>query len=173
MYYPKAKITENLLSSVGQFILKDTARPYQGPYYSTFDGKYFTGSVPSADSKQLISIKGISSNKTNDPTSNHPVPTENDYKAGQITRYVSKRVNSGADTIMEITKETSEALKNNPLYVTSSFPWKITGKLRDDKSNPNHPIYGVLDTNNRTLQSQEKQIPGISKVFINLIEFYK
>lgn len=173
MYYPKSKITENLKASLGQFILKETSQPYQGSYFSTFDGKYFTGASPSDDSKELLGPTSIAIKPVVSPTSTYPVPSEADYTKGDFIRYASKRVNSGPDTIKEISKEKSEALKNNPLYVTVEFVWRITGPLRDDLSNKNHPIYGVLDTNNRTLHALEPKIPGITKVFVNLIEFYK
>lgn len=173
MYYPKSKITENLNASLGQFILKDTAQPYQGLYFSTFDGKYFTGGSPSDDSKELLGPTSVKVDQVVSPTSAYPQPTSDDYKKGEFIRYASKRVNSGPDTIMEISKETSTALKNNPLYSLVEFPWKITGPIRDDSSNKNNPIYGVFDINHRTLHSLESKIPGITKVFVNLIEFYK
>jgi hypothetical protein len=173
MYYPKSKITENLKASFGQFILKDTAQPYQGLYFSTFDGKYFTGGSPSDDSKELLGPTSVKPVPVISPSNHQPVPTDADYAKGEFIRYASKRVNSGPDTIMEISKETADSLKTNPLYLITGFSWKITGPLRDDLSDKNHPIYGVLDINKRVLKANEYLIPGISKVFINLIEFYK
>ena len=173
MYYPKSKITENLKTGGNEFLYKETLQPYKGYYYSTFDGKYFAGASPTVGNKELITAKKSQTKAQTNPSQHYPIPTTDDYNKGYITRYVCKRVNSGVKTIMEITKENSEQVKKNPLYVTTSFNWKITGELRDDLSNPNNPIYGVVDTNRRVLHEQEKIIQGISLVFINLAQYYR
>jgi hypothetical protein len=46
MYYPKSHITPNLYSN-GEFsIVGSNNTPYTGYYFSTIDGKYFTGRYP-------------------------------------------------------------------------------------------------------------------------------
>jgi hypothetical protein len=173
MYYPKSKITENLKTDGNGFLIKETLQSYKGYYYSTFDGKYFAGASPTIGNKELITTTKTKAKEQTNPQTHSPAPTPEDYQKGYVTRYVCKRVNSGINTIMEITKENSEQLKNNPLYATTSFNWKISGELNTDLSNPNNPIYGAVDVNRKTLHDQEKKIPGISLVFINLAQYFR
>jgi hypothetical protein len=44
-YYPKSRIIEDQKANPGQFITAD-GKSYSGPYYTTFDGKVFTGKNP-------------------------------------------------------------------------------------------------------------------------------
>jgi hypothetical protein len=44
-YYPKSRIIENQKANPGEFTLP-SGRDYTGPYYTTFDGKSFTGANP-------------------------------------------------------------------------------------------------------------------------------
>jgi len=43
-YYPKSKIKVGKLTNGTEFTLN--GKPYSGPYYETFDGKFFTGKNP-------------------------------------------------------------------------------------------------------------------------------
>jgi hypothetical protein len=45
MYYPKTQIETNLYSS-GDLLIESTRLPYTGFYFSTYDGKYFSGKEP-------------------------------------------------------------------------------------------------------------------------------
>ena len=45
MYYPKTQIETNLYSS-GDLLIESTRLPYSGFYFSTYDGKYFSGKEP-------------------------------------------------------------------------------------------------------------------------------
>ena len=45
MYYPKTQIETNLYSS-GDLLIESTRQPYSGFYFSTYDGKYFSGKEP-------------------------------------------------------------------------------------------------------------------------------
>jgi len=46
MYYPLSQITTNLSTSNGEFILVGSRDEYTGNYFSTSDGKYYTGNTP-------------------------------------------------------------------------------------------------------------------------------
>ena len=172
MYYPKFEITPNLYTDGTKFILGSTGKFYKGSYYSTTDGKFFTGSDYSPNAEELFPPK---SNNiiSNSITPNHytSIPNDTDYKNGFFIRYAIKRVNSGFETIKEIQSDDFAKIQSNPLYTSVSFKWKITGPLYDDLSNKNHPIYGIIDTNKRTLTPLEKKIPGISKFFFDLAQF--
>ena len=45
IYYPKANITPNLFSN-GEYVLNGSNEPYTGYYFSTYDGKFYTGRTP-------------------------------------------------------------------------------------------------------------------------------
>jgi len=168
MYYPKNKIITNLYTSGNELFNKTTLQPYIGHYFSTFDGKFFSKKEPSSDSIELIKFsKDVNRNQQ---TFDHfsPVPGNDDYEKGFITRYAIKRINSGVDTIKEISKNDFQKVKNNILYSSVQFDWKITGELYD---NPDKLIYGIIDTNRRTIQKNEKIIPGLGIVFRNLSQF--
>ncbi len=176
MYYPKSKIQEGLYTSGNEFIISSTKEKYAGYYYATYDGKYYTGQSPTDSSLLLIkpqdSIKDIS---TRGPEFYYPVITEADYNNGYITRYFSKRVNGDATNILEITEKDYDRYTDTleVLYITTQLDWKISGPLYDDFSNPNMPVYGVVDTNKRMIKLKEKEIPCLGLYLHNLTQFYE
>ena len=46
MYYPKSQIKTNLYTNGDQYVVKSTQQPYVGYYWTTSDGKIFTGKTP-------------------------------------------------------------------------------------------------------------------------------
>lgn len=174
VYYPLSEITENLYTPGYEFIEKDTGKFYTGDYFSTTDGKYFTGKTISINSKELLyTNKSEKSTVVSGFTNDAVIPTESDYEKGSFTRYVIKRVNSGSESILEVSEENFEKSKKNPLYNQVQFVWHITGPLYDDFSNMSYPIQGVVSKNMETIQSLEHKLPGLSEVFNNYSQFYK
>ena len=173
MYYPKSEITPNLYTNGTELVNVVTGAYYKGPYYATSDGKFYTGNDYSPSAQELIKPSINLNNNTATPQSYTPQPTINDYTNGYFVRYVIKRVNSGVETIKEINTQEFKTIQRNPLYSFTSFKWKITGPLFDDLSDMNHPVYGIINTNKRTLLGEEKKIPGISKFFVNLAQYSK
>lgn len=172
MYYPLSEITENLYTAGSEFVYLATRQPYTGYYFSTTDGKYFTGKTNNSSAREIIKATQSTNTYLVQPPSYYlPNPNDEDYEKGFITRYIIKRVNSGEDTIKEVSKQEYERLKNNPLYNRVELEWKITGRVSDDLSNMLYPIYGVSSTNRMKINQLESKIPGISKVFKNYTEF--
>ncbi len=54
IYYPKANITPNLFSN-GEYVLNGSNEPYTGYYFSTYDGKFYTGREP-GDGTNLFNL---------------------------------------------------------------------------------------------------------------------
>lgn len=55
MYYPKSQITSNLSTNGEEFQLLSTGEYYTGKYFSTSDGKFYTGATPQdGDTLELI-----------------------------------------------------------------------------------------------------------------------
>lgn len=170
MYYPINKIVTDLFTAGNEFAVAATLRPYKGYYFSTFDGKYFTGNKSAANSVELMKYTVNKSTTSNQQLSFYsPTPSEDDYKKGFIKRYFIKRVNAGIDTIKEISKADYEKNKKNILYIFTQLDWKITGPLYDI---PGHiSVSGIIDTNKRTVIKKEKELPGINFYIKNLSQF--
>jgi hypothetical protein len=197
-YYPKSRIIENRQANQGEFILPD-GKEYIGPYYTTFDGQSFTGanpftlnSRPLIPSSASIDLKGsINSNapKYNslnplnlsliDPTPFTPIPTLEDYRKGKITRYFARQRNGTQFKIMEINKETFDALNNRSkglntsLWKTISIFWQISGPERTQVVNGIRRQAGIIDTNQRVLDNAEKNFIGIKQYLTDLKQFVK
>lgn len=172
MYYPLSEVIDNQYTSGGEYVEIDTLKPYKGYYYSTTDGKAFIGKTFSPLAKELIKLnRTLKSPGVDTPKYHVAVPTEEDYRNGYMIRYVIKRVNSGADTIKEVSKEDYTRTILNPLYTQKSFKWILTGPLFDDLSNPEYPVYGIITTNQKTVLDMEKDISGVSDFFSNYSQY--
>lgn len=193
-YYPKSRIIENQQANPGEFLLPD-GKEYTGPYYTTFDGKSFTGSNPySLNSIPLTKInipdspfnQPLSETYNNlkplnlsliDPTPFTPKPTEEDYKRGKITRYFARQRNGTKFKIMEIDQKTYDNLSNNrgglntSLWKVISIFWQISGPLHDQKVNGIRTRAGIIDTNQRVLNNAEKNFIGLKQYLTDLKQF--
>ena len=171
MYYPKSEILKVDYTSGTEFLVKSTLVFYTGDYYATNDGKYFSGKEYSPSTQQLVPISdnlgGINEIKSYD--FHYAMPSEDDYSKGSFTRYVIKRVNSGFETILEVDQTEYERAVKDPLYSTAKFFWKLTGPLYTTPEG----IPGIVNTNQKTLESLEKVIPGITNYFTNLAQYAK
>ena len=200
-YYPKAKILENQYTSGMEYQRVDNNQPYIGTYCILSDGRFFSGKTLLNTSIELIRmhktqknifpstfISGGSSNRIsflNNLSKKQELrptlltPTEQDYKRGFITRYFAKKLNIEGIQIFEITQSDYNSInvkdgKYFDIYQVISLDWKITGRKYDDYSNNLMPIYGIVDTNRRTLEIKEKEMQGLKKYFENrLTEFAK
>lgn len=81
MYYPKSQVKTNLYTNGGDFILLNGSTPYKGYYYTTSNGRYFTGKTP--NESPSFEIVKVNQSK---PTSNLPanlqiedIPLDNLY----------------------------------------------------------------------------------------------
>ena len=194
-YYPKSRIIENQRANPGQFILPN-GKEYTGPYYTTFDGRSFTGANPySSISVPLIETiimadpprgEVVVSEYDNlkplnlsliDPTPFTPKPTEEDYKRGKITRYFARQRNGTKFRIMEIDQKTYDNLSNNrgglntSLWKVISIFWQISGPLHDQKVNGIRTRAGIIDTNQRILNNAEKNFIGLKQYLTDLKQF--
>lgn len=191
MYYPKSKYKGELYSN-GNFIIQDNNTPYTGYYYSTFDGKYFTGKFPN-DGTNLPLISYSPLTEIPDPGVDDII---NDFRFDSTDNFTYSRLkqidrntpqaiapksyypqpieddyNVGEFTRYfskkaneNIYTETS-ALYQNSLYVGFSLPWLLTG----DKDK-------VYQTNENMvmLKEQQLQISGLGAYLnFNYLKFYK
>ena len=197
-YYPKSRIIENKKANPGEFTLT-SGKEYTGPYYTTFDGKSFTGVNPySPNSILLVPVppkiadtefinvpfeeynqlkpSNLSSSLI-DPKPYTPKPTDQDYKRGKITRYFARQRNGTQFRIMEIDQTTYDNLSNRKgglnysLWKVISIFWQISGPLRDIRIGNIRTRAGIIDTNQRVLNNAEKDFIGIKQYLTNLEQF--
>ena len=148
-YYPKNKITTDLYTEEGNFMLLGTRQIYSGYYHKLYNGKYFTGKTPNEpNSKELILIAGETgkfslSDENIYPVKSSPLlPTPQDYKNGEFTRYFIIKRNE--PVFVEVSKKEYDKYKDkNPtvywrLFKPVSLFWVLTGEINQvAKTNKN------------------------------------
>jgi hypothetical protein len=197
-YYPKSRVITNQKANPGQFTLPN-GDEYTGLYYTTFDNKSFIGATPTTTSIPLtpVIVKDINANpeiKTTqvleydglkpsilpnlvDPTPFTPRPTEADYKAGKITRYFARQRNGTTFRLMEIDQTTYNAFTsgvgdaNTSLWKVVSIFWQISGPLYNEKVNNITTRAGIINTNQRILNTTEPNFIGIKQYLTDLKQF--
>jgi hypothetical protein len=171
MYYPKSEILKVDYTSGGEFLIRRTLKFYKGFYYSTNDGKFFSGKEYQSDTQELI--YSLQTNNTSSKKDSYNFyysePTDTDYEKGFFTRYVIKRVNGGLDNILEVSESEFNRASKDPLYNTKSFVWKLTGPLYTTPEG----IPGIANENQKTLDEVEKTINEVKKYFTNLAQYAK
>lgn len=194
-YYPKSKVLENQYTSGKEFVIKSNNQSYIGYYYSLSNNTFFTGKTSEdKNTVELILLNVIkkesillSYDKLNStfngsfttPIPYYPVPTDNDYKMGFISRYFVKKRNSSYTTIVEISPDTYNTYFSNTsildtnLYAAVKINWKISGTLNNDFSDVNFPKIGIIETNQKLVQLKEKVFPGFSLFFKDYSQYSK
>ena len=192
VYYPKSHITPNLYSN-GELAYENTLAPYTGQYFSTFDGKFFTGNYPGdGENLQLISLNQTPTYPSeeefedNNPEDPRFFPENQDYSilkkvqynqgiASQPITFYPSPTNEDYET-GEFTRhfakksneetyyETNAPFKNT-LYIGFSLPWKLTG----DKDK-------VFEVNKNIIELKQQQFKAFglgAYLKFNYIQYYK
>lgn len=193
-YYPQTQIKQDLYTRGGQFALPD-GTSYTGKYYTTSDGKTYTGINPAIGASELLTP--ITANTTgftleqstyaasNLPlnqtltqsdlklttlTSYFPIPLPTDYARGYFTRYFAKYV-TGPGYVIEISQTDWTKIQNGQVsstslgYLSTSILWQLTGPLHNTRLSQYQIIGGVYDTNKRTTDAAALNFVGL-KAFI-------
>jgi len=112
-----------------------------------------------------------------DPLSTYPILTGKDYQRGQILRYFAKKRNDVTPKIIEISKEAYDDLNinggkyNYALWTVTRVFWKISGSLKDSINSSGIKTSGIIDTNQRLVDTAEETFKGIKQYLSNLIQF--
>jgi hypothetical protein len=99
----------------------------------------------------------------------YPAPLESDYERGYFRRYFAKKL-TGPGYIFEISKTDWTKIQNGEIeetalgYETADILWQLTGPLNDKRISQYQVQGGVLTTNKRVVE-------GENKTFRGLIEF--
>jgi len=100
------------------------------------------------------------------PIQYYPAPTDNDYQKGYIMRYFAKKRND-IGYVIEVDKDTYQSLlKKDSVYDYITFQsidlfWQITGPLRDNRTNKQYKVSGIIDTNKRLVEEKDKNFRGL------------
>tara|TARA_R110000787_G_scaffold10290_8_gene35062 strand:+ start:266 stop:1219 length:954 start_codon:yes stop_codon:yes gene_type:complete len=182
-YLPKSKIQISDTSG-GEFVFKNSRKPYKGTYMATSTGKYYQGSDNYNLKTELIKVEPVPLNfkrtKTNikynilQPSKFKflkkiksialikPQPTEKDYEKFKFIRYFAKKINSALSYI-EVDKEIYDSIKgkkpeyDHNLYEVGKIEWALSGNTQT--------------INKNTLTKLEEEHPGISTMFTLLNEY--
>ena len=107
----------------------------------------------------------------------YPIIEEKDYERGNFTRYFVRKRSDVAAPIIEVSKKQFETLNkrksgiNESYYMGVKVIWKISGPKNDVYKNGKIVIYGIEDTNKRTLMIKEKEMKNIVTALRNLTQF--
>jgi hypothetical protein len=188
-YYPTSKIISNLVANGAEFLDKN-GNIYSGKYYKTYDGFQFSGpnpdvgpseplrknpdfyTMPALGNSTLANFQKtalmVQSNRNSGkPNSFYPQPTEADYKRGYVIRYFTKRENQ-AGFVIEISQQEYSSIVNGTanydisMYQVTKILWKITGPLNSQRQSQYNVIPGILETNQRLVESANKTFFGIT-----------
>ena len=192
-YYPKSRIILGKISN-GEFTMND-GKSYVGPYYITFNGKYYTGINPQdknsleifknverdeINKKINLNESSIKYNKINkfkpldellEPISYLYKPNNNDYTKGKITRYFAKERKLRNYKIIEIDQNTfddifyQKGIYNYPGWDVISLFWMI--------SDGKFPLPFVESQNKRIIEIKNKSFIGLREYLTNPIQFSK
>lgn len=189
MYYPKSHITPNLYSN-GEYSLIGASQSYVGYYFTTIDGKIFTGRFPGdGNNLELLPSLGTSAESIIDEVTedlrfstrdNNLYSTLNKIKPGSPTistpspfypQPTEQDYQLGEFT-RYFSKKTNEnkytetsGLFQNTLYIGIQLPWLITGN-KDEVSR--------INENMVKLREQELGISGFGFYLKhNYLKFYR
>jgi len=184
----KDYITEITWAS-GKKYMDYTGKEYIG-YYHVIGDQPYTGAVHDNFSVKLLKYNTepnrLKYSKLNDfymlddyrdPKSYFPFILDKEYEKGMFTRYFIKKRNDELSPILEIEKKYYEKLNrkkvgiNENYYFGIKLDWKLTGPKNDVKKNGNIVIYGIEDTNKRTVLLKEKEMKNIKNVLISYLQF--
>lgn len=192
-YYPASKIKTNQRANPGEFSLNGL--PYTGSYYSTFDGKYFSGENPIFGSNEELIKLGVRNSvnssfpqsvkeqnrsiddqnlslrerSSTQPTSYYPFATETDYSRGYLTRCFVKKVNQNG-YVIEISEQEFESIRNGTVPYDISFyqTTSILWKLTGPLRNKRVSQY---DTRAGIIDTNKRLVETANKTFIGIKEF--
>ena len=197
MYFPKSQVKINLFTNGGEFVIESSNSSYQGYYYETSDGRYFSGrtpnesptfelvkttpitnaSTPISDDNYYIVETGYYSSKnipTNSippspPKQSYPVLIENDYKLGEFQRYFLKKGNETQFLEISLEDYRKYVSQDRDVIFELYVPIQINWILTGDKEQVYKVNQSIVARTER-----EQNLPGFTQYFRDrFTQFYK
>lgn len=170
MYLPKTKYSKPEYTRGDTYVLP-SGKYYTGWYFETYDGRYFTGKVPSKTS-ELLQQENQSDAFTplNRFVNDLIIPSTKDYEAGYITRYYlqDKRNKS----IIEVKQKKYQELIKRQYITGTHIKWNLS-KPAENKNVGPYVYFGSAAKNKELVLDAEKIVPGLSNTIKNYGEFVK
>lgn len=113
------------------------------------------------------------------PKDSKAFPTDKDYENGSFIRFFIKKRNDENAQIIEITSDQYSRMNKEKdgidqnLYNGIEIEWKLVGPKNDIINNDLIVVYGIEDTNERTVYFKNNQMPGLIDKIKNFTEFAK
>ena len=197
MYFPKSQVKINLFTNRGEFVIKSSNAPYQGYYYETSDGRYFSGKTPnesptfelvktapitnaptpiSDDNYYVVETRYYASKNipTNSippspPKQSYPIVTENDYKLGEFQRYFLKKGNETQFLEISLEDYRKYVSQDRDVIFELYVPIQINWILTGDKEQVYKVNQSIVARTER-----EQNLPGFTQYFRDrFTQFYK
>jgi len=171
-YQPKTRVSKPKNTTGGEFVEKESQKPYKGQYVKDFKNRYFAGSSIEANGVELEKVKSDNIYVNTLTTAGlgllatllkgifNKKPTQADKDKGTTKRYFVQDKNN--KKITETSKDLYQQAKN--LLPNSRFvemDWIIKGPAENKNFN-GYPFEGAASKNKKAIKALESQIPGIS-----------
>jgi len=196
MYIPLSKIDpKQYNTSGGEYILSTTNQYYVGPYHKDTYGNAWTGTTHTNISIKLLvpyqpkiqpnvnRLEGDPVAYSQIPSKNAPPnlslyqnnslpPTQDDFNKTYMTRYIISYKLTSKPVYVDVDKNTYFQMINSPdklYYYYDEVLWKISGPTYDEFKDGVLIKGGIIDSNKRSIQKSENNIPGLSNYLNNLL----
>lgn len=201
MYIPNSKIDPKVYyTEGGEYYYSKGNINYVGFYHKDTYGNVWSGKEHTLESVRLVSsissdvyinpdynntgtsyvysTLNVSSYNTNIelPPNDSLPPTSEDYIQTYYTRFIIQYLLSSQPIFYEVNKNTYFTYfngNNNQYFKFAEVLWKISGPLYDIKENGILKQGGVIDSNQRSVNTASSKIPTISNYLNNLTLYYK
>ena len=103
-----------------------------------------------------------------------PIPTEQDYLRGYVTRYFAQKVNDKNSPIYEISDGEFTSLRSSVMHNVTSLRWRITGP-KEPANYENNKIMdkGVKKSNEISINLASNDVVNLKLYLPNLTQFHK
>jgi hypothetical protein len=180
------EITTNLYTTGGRFQTEDGVE-YKGSYHQYITGEVYTGATWNvATSKRLVrlettlprditygKLKSKLRTKFVTPQSVNRTPSVSDYKTGYFDRYFLKKCNVLIFLEVDSLQYTAwqSGLIDSAAFNAVTFRWFISGNIEDTRTATSTQP-GVRTKNITQIQYAQQQLPGISLVLTDPLQYY-
>ena len=103
-----------------------------------------------------------------------PIPIDDDYDTGVITRYFIQKANDPNGFVFEVSSELYDELTDNPFWKVADLKWRISGP-KETQYRENGDVFdvSVSESNRRAIKLVYERIPTLKLYLPNLLQFYK
>ena len=166
MYLPKSKYKPPKYTQ-GDKLQLPGSKVYVGWYFETYQNKFFTGKLPSINSKELLLIQ------SEEPKVPRFLPDEigpslDDYDKKYFIRYILSDTRNG--TIIEVNKIKFDYFRKFTYITSIELKWDLSTPVKNVVVN-GYEYKGSAYKNEQAVLEVKKQIPDIENIITEYSEF--